>query len=273
MSNKCWCGSSDYEAITRLAKNAKLKDCFQIIRCQNCGLARTSPEPAEQEKGPGYYLGEEDSSYRTGDLKIWYKFADRLLEIVKPYKKNGALLDVGTNIGVLVDAAIKRGYDAKGMDICQSSIKDGQKLFNLPDKLLFLKLTEANFVDSFDVITYNHVLEHIKNINAELAAANKALKTGGLICIAVPNFDSIWRRILRNKWRGLAPEQHYWQFEQSSLEKILRKNSFIILKTFKRRNTLYHLNFTPAGLIKALLILLAKTFRQGDNLIILAQKI
>ncbi len=262
MSQPCWCGSLDYQIIIS----------NQAVRCRHCGLVRTEPEPAEQKKDAGYYVDPADYLYRLNNLKLWQQFAKDVLKIIKKYKSQGALLDVGANIGVLVAEAVKNGYDAQGLDICQESVEAGNKLFNLGQRLTFAALPETNWTNQFEIIVYNHVLEHLKDSNRELTAAYQALKAGGLIYLAVPNFNSVWRRVLGRRWRGLATNQHYWQFEATSLQKILEHNHFKVLKTYRNRNILYNLTFTPAGLAKILLVAWSKLFKQGDNLIILAQK-
>ena len=79
-----------------------------VARCEDCGLNRTHPEPNEQKIGDGYYIDKNDCLCRTNNLKVWYKFADDLLDIVEIYKKGNRLLDVGTNIGVLVSVVASK---------------------------------------------------------------------------------------------------------------------------------------------------------------------
>lgn len=258
MTSQCWCGQSE-EGKTG------------IVRCGRCFLVRTSPYPKEQKKESGY-LGQSDLNYRQQNLKTWQKIDNDIINIIKEYKTKGKLLDVGANLGLLVAQALESGYDAKGLDIDQGSIEAGKKMFNLNERLFFSSLSESGYKNEFDILVYNHVLEHIKDINAELTLAHAALKEKGLLFIAVPNYNSLWRRLLRSKWRGLMLDQHFWHYEPKTLKYILVTNHFTVIKIIKNRNILYNYNFSPVGLAKLFISSIAKIFQQGDNLIVIAEK-
>lgn len=242
-----------------------------MVSCQKCHLVRTYPFPQEQSEEDNYFLNEEDYNYRTNNLEIWHKFSDELIAIGKKYQKSGAWLDVGTNIGILVADALQAGYNAYGTDISQKSIAAGKKLFNLNDRLFVTSLEDANLPLKFEMISYYHVLEHIRNLDRELKAVQANLRDQGLLIIFVPNFNSLWRRVLRNKWRGLMPTQHHWQFEEKTLKNILEENNFVVLEISKK-NITYKIDFSFEGAIKAILLVISKIFNWGDNLVVVARK-
>jgi 2-polyprenyl-3-methyl-5-hydroxy-6-metoxy-1,4-benzoquinol methylase len=267
MYQPCRCGHNNYQEIKLGRKNN-----FQLLRCIDCGLIRTWPLPKKQSEQGGRYQDEQDSRYRLENLKLWRNFSLTILGIIKKYQKQGKFLDVGCNLGVLVAEASKAGYEGYGIDIDEVAINSGRKILKLGDQLNCGGLEKMNFSNEFSVITYLHVMEHIENLNEELAAARTALKDKGMILVSSPNFNSVWRRVLGPAWRGLTPDQHYWRFTGESLEKILKQNGFKIIKTIRSANLLYDLKFSPEGVVKIILIAISKVFKQGDNLIVLAEK-
>ena len=82
----------------------------------------------------------------------------------------------------------------------------------------------------FDCIIYNHVLEHIEDINGEFVLIKKALKKNGTLIIGVPNTDNMIFKIRRKYWESLLPNEHIWHFNAKYLAQYLQKQKFEIIK-------------------------------------------
>lgn len=266
----CACNRNNYKEILSGVHNNRE---FQIIKCQKCGLSRTWPIFENENAIGKFYNEQEDYQERLNQLELWQSFGQRILKILKKYKNFGDLLDIGCNIGIFTDLARKNSYNAYGIDLSSKAIEMGKKEFHLENRLTIGKLEEINFPSNkFDIVTYLHVLEHIPDLNAELAKAYKVLKPRGIILIETPNFNSIWRKVLRARWYPLAPHQHIWQFEPQSLKKILENHKYSILETNTNYNMYHKISFDFKSLIKAILSFLSLLFRGGEDLIIVAQK-
>jgi len=267
----CVCGAKNYDIVLDFTKDNR---SGQIIRCKRCGLSRTWPVPLTDQNIDEFYKSQEDYHDRSSQLDLWRSFGRRILKILKKYKISGTLLDVGCNIGIFVDLAKKNGYDAIGTDLSLKAVELGKKTFDLADRLFDGKLEDLNFSDNkFDIITYLHVLEHIPLLKQELRKVYRLLKPGGLFLIEVPNFNSFWRKLLRQRWYALSPKQHFWQFDSASLKRLLKNHHFFVLNIDTRYNMYHHLSLSPLGLIKLVISSLSYIFRQGDNLIVIAKKI
>ena len=87
--------------------------------------------------------------------------------------------------------AIKEeGYEVHGVEPNTGAF---EKAHNKLGKTIF-KGTMKEYLKSphtFDCIIYNHVLEHISDVNAELKLIRKALKPGGIFIAGVPNTAKI----------------------------------------------------------------------------------
>ena len=82
----------------------------------------------------------------------------------------------------------------------------------------------------FDVILMRHVLEHIYNLDNFLKTIKKNLKNKkSLLIIEVPNFDSFWKKIMKNRWPGYFYPFHYYVFSKQFLKKYLSKNGLQVV--------------------------------------------
>lgn len=269
MYTNCLCGNDKYK-VYHFNRDG---DNFEVIKCRQCGLARTWPIPLLAKDGQVFYDQQDDFNERLEQIVLWNKFLNRAIKIIKKYKKEGDLLEVGCNVGIFVDLANKSGYSAYGIDLSKRATDSGKEKFNLNDRLGQGSLAnqQKNF-KKYDIIVYIHVMEHIEKISDELRDAWELLKPNGILFIEAPNFDSIWRQVLGNKWYGFSHKQHIWQFSRKSLEDIVRKNKFDILFSTTRYSMHHQATLDIKGLIKIILHFLAFILKSGDNLIVVAKK-
>ncbi len=79
---------------------------------------------------------------------------------------------------------------------------------------------------TFDVITVNHVIEHVHQPVDLLRSCWRLLKPGGKVWIATPNLASAGHRRYGRNWRGLEPPRHLTLFTASGLARILHQAGF-----------------------------------------------
>ncbi len=198
---------------------ASVMDCNgrRIVRCP-CGMVRTDnfAEHSLSYAGDGYFV--ERNRY----IAQWEVFAgifDSLMAKIEPYKSTGRMLDVGAGVGTLVAAAMKRGFDASGVEISEwaSAFARNEKGLDVATG----SLETARFSDEeFDLVTINHVLEHIADPVAVLKEIRRILKPDGLLVIGVPNIGSIMAGIKGARWASLRPDEHIWHFTPDTLRRI-----------------------------------------------------
>lgn len=93
-----------------------------------------------------------------------------------------------------------------------------------PDK--FLQTTGLKA----DVISFWHVLEHLKNPWDYLEAAKVNLSSGGELIIGIPNIDSWDFRFFTKDWFHLVPQYHIWHFSPKSITIMLKSAGFRVTK-------------------------------------------
>lgn len=282
----CFCGSSDYSFVREVPyQDPKFIEKFlkaKILRCNSCGMNITSPSP--NLIAPDFYEVENVSDSHAKNIELWRGFSQEIIENIKPYKKSGRFLDIGCNIGILVDIANKNGYRARGIDLNQSAIDFGVKNFDVD--LQKVRLEELPADDLYDVVVMNHVIEHIVDLKDFSKSIQRIMKPDAIFLAVCPNAESYITKFLsllnkRKKgigsswiWYGYLPEQHIWQFGPKTLAEAMSKSDFVVENVSARQNM--HWGATELkGLkykIMKLLWSLFKFFNKGDNLFIWCRK-
>jgi SAM-dependent methyltransferase len=108
------------------------------------------------------------------------------------------ILDIGSGYGAFVLTARQNGYDAIGLELAEFDNQcarvrlvqiepnaDASKIFVLGSALALPFPDE-----SFDIVTFWNVIEHVPDYNKALSEAARVLKKGGHIVIEAPNYAS-----------------------------------------------------------------------------------
>jgi len=134
----------------------------------------------------------------------------------------GRLLDIGCAIGTELVVARERGWQAIGTELSSSSVRvaRGQGL-DVRDRLL----NECDFPDGrFDLVTLNHVLEHIHEPRPFLAEVRRVMNDDGLLFISVPNVNAWMRYLLRRNYSWTFQDDHFCHFSPPSLSRLLARH-------------------------------------------------
>jgi hypothetical protein len=76
----------------------------------------------------------------------------------------------------------------------------------------------------WDIITLNHVFEHVSDPSAALSAARERLSENGRAIIRTPTVSSWAWEHFQSNWVGLDPPRHLHIFSRSGLESIASAN-------------------------------------------------
>jgi 2-polyprenyl-3-methyl-5-hydroxy-6-metoxy-1,4-benzoquinol methylase len=206
---------------------------FQIAKCGSCGHGST------QDIG---YLPEayEGGSYDVKE-KVWHSLINPFLSYLENNKVSylnnhhrKRVLEIGCGKGRFINALIKNGFDAHGIEPSLRSYEEARKrgydkVFNCTIQQLHT-LPELN--KKFDFIVLWHVLEHLENPQNIIAQLKEFLSPAGSLIIAVPNFNS-WQAIYgKSDWYHLDPSRHLSHFTEASLHILAQKNSLAVRKIF-----------------------------------------
>ncbi|MBL7942401.1 MAG: class I SAM-dependent methyltransferase [Flavobacteriales bacterium] len=78
----------------------------------------------------------------------------------------------------------------------------------------------------FDVIVWVEVIEHINHPHRDLAVINRLLRPGGLLFVTTPNFNSIERRWLGEKFNVIDWPEHLTYYTPKTLRRVLASEEF-----------------------------------------------
>ena len=197
-----------------------------IGKCAGCGTLKTFPKT-----NAVFDPQENHTRVYEKDIRKFEKLFQPIIDRVKHYKPAGRILDVGCATGILLSMFKKEGYDITGIEPNREEYRKAKKRLGSVVINTTINIYTRKHRKKFDVIVYNHVLEHIDDINNELTQAKKILKPGGLIVVGLPNTGNIIFLIRKKYWEFLMPTQHVWHFGKKQIRQLLQKNGFKIIDT------------------------------------------
>jgi SAM-dependent methyltransferase len=138
------------------------------------------------------------------------------------YVEPGRMLDVGCGAGELGEAFIRKGWRVCGVEPSVAgatlSRAKGIEVHEGP-------LSTAPWpAGSFDLITFNHALEHVPDLAEVLSRTADLLAPGGRVIVVAPNFGSWQRRLFRGRWFQLDVPRHLQHFDRTTLPALLRRH-------------------------------------------------
>ena len=254
------CGSQDYSCYLRFKDKGK-----QIVMCRDCRTFRTLPYFMMDYSGQEFYC-----EHYLKNEELFRGFASSLLEIVARHKQGGRLLDIGCSIGLILDEGSGLGFQTEGIELNEKAVDVACSRGLCVKKC---SLDGAGYDENiFDVITLNHILEHIIEPNTFMRNIKRILKDNGILTIGVPNHDSLVARLYRTRWYGWAVPEHTWHFDKKSLADLLHKNGFKI-KDMIQNSQHYPFSKSLRKNTMAIIARIGNKVGAGDQLIVIAERV
>jgi len=208
---------------------------YKIDMCNGCGYAFVNPRPTLKflsEYYANFHISDEDIQVGEKGDKYAYSVVDaiRIVKKISELTNNiGDLnfLDVGCGHGLVTREAIYSRFHVTALEL--SDIERG-----VAYKLTELMPINSSFEDyscdsdSLDVINLSQILEHVVDINLWASKSHRCLKKGGVLAIALPNFNSFLRYLLGEADPYICPPVHLNFFNNKNLIKLLDSHGFDI---------------------------------------------
>lgn len=200
---------------------------FTLVECENCSLVITSPRPENIEldkyyDSPEYISHTDESKSLVGRL---YQLAKKYnlrwkYNVVKAEVKtrSATLIDIGCGTGDFLAHCMEKGFKVEG-------VEPSPKARELAERKTGIKIS-AEFAprkDYYDAITLWHVLEHLPELEKDLANFCESLKETGALIIAVPNRESQDAKKYKEYWAGYDVPRHLWHFNQKSMDVLMTR--------------------------------------------------
>ncbi len=196
---------------------------WHIWKCSACGHRFMNPQPTAREL-ERFYNSEyapysPDHGAEGSDECVMQSARESGSFRHLPLPAGKRLLDVGCGAGYFLRIAKGLGAIAEGIEpsgyAAEQARHQGIEVFCGTAEEYAQK---SNGAKRFDIITLNHVLEHLLDPVATLATLKTLLNSEGIIWIAVPNGASWSFRRLRDHWHSLDVPYHVQHFSPSSLQ-------------------------------------------------------
>lgn len=227
------CNCSDISIVSNYDRH---NNPLRSVICNTCGLVWIDPRPSEKEVRQ-FYASEYRKSYKGSDepkTKHCYRETKRAVNrlgiIAKYFHVNDKLLDIGTGGGFFAYIMLKNG-------ICIDGIEPNTGYAEFAVNTLKLKNIHKCYLEdykeaNYNIITINHVFEHLPDPNKSLSKIHELLADKGILIIEVPNIMATYRA--PNKVFHLG---HLYWYSPNTLNVLVLKSGFKIIETIIKKNT------------------------------------
>ncbi len=203
-------------------------ESFSLLLNEEYQILKTHPQPTLDKLG-SYYEFEDYISHTDGKRSLFekmYHFIKRkairdkvsLINSHQPLK--GRILDIGAGTGDFLLECKNQNWEILGIEP-----NDKAKGIAVGKGIKFGDTIEKLESNSFDVITMWHVLEHVPDVEHQVAELKRLLKPSGTIIIAVPNFKSYDANHYKEFWAAYDVPRHLWHFSKTAIEKLFDKQN------------------------------------------------
>jgi SAM-dependent methyltransferase len=229
----CWACGGDARAVDTYAP-------ARLAQCGRCGFL-FQPERSfadvrhlyGDEYFQAYPTGEGSGRhevYTTREESRRYEAKVRV-RFVRRFISSGRLLEVGAAAGDFLAEAEGAGFSGLGIEPSDAVARIGRERFGLDIRTGFLEEMELP-PRSFDAACAWHVIEHLAEPAAPLAAIRSALAPRGLLFAEVPNVASVRAAVEGTAWGPLDLDHHVGHYTPDSMRGLLERTGFAVVTVF-----------------------------------------
>lgn len=228
---KCFVCDQKYKKSTQL----KARNGYFYLICSNCGAGKLMPRNRALKELKKAYQSEYFDWEEASGIR---KYLNRI-QLFKAYpewinkffpKRKGKLLDVGAGVPDFVLKMRNLGWDSFALEISKEQVKLIKKYINKPN------VWQGDFEsyrikeNTFEVITFWHMLEHLVYPAKAIAKSARVLKNGGMLFAEFPNLDSCNLKIFKENYCYFDLPGHLVYYNKESLKVLFKNNGFKIVE-------------------------------------------
>lgn len=192
---------------------------WPVQDCPSCGCSFVWPRPNASELHELYddygAIFEQRHPVLRHRRDERYRSVLRLAEYA--LGRTGSLLDVGCSTGDFLAVAKEAGWKPVGIEWDATAARIAAQRTGLPVHVgNGIESLPGN--DTFDLISMNHYIEHVREPGNEIAGAAQRLRSGGLVLLRTPNSACRMARMFGSLWTGFAPPVHLTYFRERTFQ-------------------------------------------------------
>ncbi|MBS1807110.1 MAG: class I SAM-dependent methyltransferase [Acidobacteria bacterium] len=181
-----------------------------IVKCKNCHLIFSNPQPIPQNLFDHY--GVPPESYWQGHYfqieSDCFQHEIRTVQQIIGKTRGIVALDIGAGIGKTVVAMQRAGFEAYGIEPSVPFYEYAvNKMGICSERLILASAETAFFPDAyFDFVTFGAVLEHLYDPSQAIVRALTWLKHGGILHAEVPSSQWLVNKIANLYYRLIGTD-------------------------------------------------------------------
>ncbi|MBF0441076.1 MAG: glycosyltransferase [Oligoflexales bacterium] len=157
----------------------------RIVKCLHCGLISVNPQ-AKKENVRLSTSHQEDLIDVENRKSLTMALYRNFRTISHLFKKNGRLLDFGSQCGAFISIAKQNGYSATGVESFDNTAGSQREMLDFDIHCSALE-TLDNSNGDFDIVTCWNAIEYSRNPLQEILHVNARLRTGGVFAFSTLN--------------------------------------------------------------------------------------
>jgi len=220
------------------------KPPFKVVKCKGCSLVYVTPRLNSDEikklYGSTYWNSDRAKDYGytnyLADAQLYLNTFKMRSKLIDTYQNNpGRILDVGCAAGFFLKVMKDKGWETHGIEVSEAVATHARSELNLPN----IHIGDASLLEnfeknSFDVITFWDVVEHLEDPRQALSQARMLLKDQGVLIVETQNVESIFAKIMGANWQHYKHEEHLYHFSPETIRRLLSEAGFQVLKNTPR---------------------------------------
>lgn len=210
--------------------------------CRQCDYERADLAPQINDHSAHARLNESDRETALRALRIenFEAIVEATLRFAPLHAKS--LLDVGSAHGWFLEAA-RMHFNVLGIEP-DATLEQHAAARGLPVRPGYFP-DALHDGETFDIISFNDVIEHIPDIHAALAACRERLSPDGLLILNLPNSRGFFYKAAKllarlgvrgpfdRLWQKGLPSPHVHYFNHHNLRRLVTKEGFDPVHVFE----------------------------------------
>lgn len=245
-----FCKSTDFKILGKrlnssqgLRPHKKTGVTTTIVKCNKCDLIFSNPQPIPHDINDHYGVPPENY-WKPEYFNVQENYMDELIiwmNSIQKIEKGAKILDIGAGLGKAMIAFEKKGYDVYGIEPSKPFYDRAvEKMGVKKEKLKLSMIEDCEFEsNTFDVIIFTAVLEHLYEPAEIINKVMGWLKPNGLLFIEVPSSDWVTNKLINFIYRirgkdyvaNLSPMHepyHLYEFSKKNFEFHSKENNYEI---------------------------------------------
>ncbi|MCA3279408.1 MAG: class I SAM-dependent methyltransferase [Roseomonas sp.] len=228
------CDSMDREV---LATRGRGHQPLTTAVCRGCGLVSHHPLPSAAEMA-AFYAKEYRVAYKGGfepkrkhSLRALRGAMSRARRLMPFLHRGGHILDIGASSGEFVYVMTRSGLDARGIEPNEAYADFARQSYGVAMQTGGFEQAAPEQA-SLDLVTMNHVLEHVADPWQALRRIHAWLAEDGVLFLEVPNLSATHKQV-----SNIFHRAHIWNFTPETLLLLAWQCGFVPMEGEDTRRT------------------------------------